>query len=192
MIKKRSIPYTWIGGFFMHVMIIVMIAVSLSMDAFSLALAYGTLNLEKKDIRLLSIIVGIYHFFMPLLGLLIGSLLLKIIKIDPDIIVFLVLLFIGFQMILESFKNEEKLNYMSKLELLLFGFAVSLDSFSVGIGLNAITNHFILCSLIFSCTSFFFTYLGLRLGKTLNLLFGKISTFMGGLVLLFLGFVYLF
>lgn len=169
-----------------------MIAVSLSMDAFSLALAYGTLNLERKDIRLLSIIVGIYHFFMPLLGLLIGSFLLKIIRINPDIIVFLVLVFIGIQMLIESFKKEDTVNYMNKWELLLFGFAVSLDSFSVGIGLKAITGHYILCSLIFSFTSFFFTYLGLRLGKTLNLIFGKISTFMGGLVLIILGLVYLF
>lgn len=176
----------------MHIMMIVMIAVSLSMDAFSLALAYGTLNLERKDIRLLSIIVGIYHFFMPLLGLLIGSFLLKIIRINPDIIVFLVLVFIGIQMLIESFKKEDTVNYMNKWELLLFGFAVSLDSFSVGIGLKAITGHYILCSLIFSFTSFFFTYLGLRLGKTLNLIFGKISTFMGGLVLIILGLVYLF
>ncbi|MDD3340721.1 MAG: manganese efflux pump [Bacilli bacterium] len=176
----------------MHTMVIIMIAVSLSMDAFSLALAYGTLNLERKDIRLLSIIVGTYHFFMPLLGLVVGSVLLKTIKINPDVIVFVVLLVIGIQMILESFKKEETAKYMSKIELLLFGLAVSLDSFSVGIGLQAITHHYILCSLIFSLTSLFFTYLGLRLGKKLNVIFGKISTFIGGIVLLLLGLVYLF
>ena len=33
----------------MHALIILTIAISLSMDAFSLALAYGTLNLEKKE-----------------------------------------------------------------------------------------------------------------------------------------------
>ena len=31
-------------------LIIIIIAISLSMDAFSLALAYGTLNLNRKDI----------------------------------------------------------------------------------------------------------------------------------------------
>ena len=57
----------------MSIYIIFVIAVSLSMDAFSLSLAYGTLNLKKKYIKQLSLIVGIYHFFMPLIGLLIGK-----------------------------------------------------------------------------------------------------------------------
>ena len=61
----------------MELLILFTIAVSLSMDAFSLSLAYGTLNLEKKDINNLSLIVGIYHFFMPLLGLFIGNIVLK-------------------------------------------------------------------------------------------------------------------
>ena len=41
----------------MHALIILTIAISLSMDAFSLALAYGTLNLKKKDIISIAIIV---------------------------------------------------------------------------------------------------------------------------------------
>lgn len=173
----------------MHILIVLTIAVSLSMDAFSLALAYGTLNLEKKDIKLLSLIVGIYHFFMPLLGLFVGKIVLQFIK-NPDFIVFLVLSVIGVQMILESFKKLDKLNYMSITELLFFGLAVSVDSFSVGIGLTSISNHFILCSLLFSISSFLFTYLGLRLGKKINLIFGKVSTFVGGMVLIFLGILY--
>lgn len=176
----------------MHVFIIVLIAISLSMDAFSLSLAYGTLNLRNKDIHLLSIIVGIYHFFMPLLGLFIGTLILKIIKIDPEFIVFLVLSFIGIQMIVETFKKEEEIKYMNKSSLLLFGLAVSIDSFSVGIGMTAISDHYILCSFIFSISSFCFTYLGLLLGKKINLLLGKVSTIIGGTVLLLLGFIYLF
>lgn len=174
----------------MHAFIVFTIAVSLSMDAFSLALAYGTLNLSKKDIRLLSLIVGIYHFFMPLLGLFVGKIVLQFIH-NPDFIVFLVLGVIGIQMILESFKEVEEVSYMGIIELLLFGLAVSIDSFSVGIGLTGISNHFILCSLLFSFSSFFFTYLGLRLGTKINLLLGKVSTFIGGIVLIFLGILYM-
>ena len=48
---------------------IFLIAIALSMDAFSLSLAYGTLGLTKKEVNKLSVIVGIYHFFMPLIGL---------------------------------------------------------------------------------------------------------------------------
>ena len=50
----------------MEIFVIMIIAVSLSMDAFSLSLAYGTVNLDKKSCLKLSIIVGLYHFFMPL------------------------------------------------------------------------------------------------------------------------------
>ena len=57
----------------MEIFVIMIIAVSLSMDAFSLSLAYGTVNLDKKSRLKLSIIVGLYHFFMPLLGNLIGA-----------------------------------------------------------------------------------------------------------------------
>jgi len=175
----------------MEILLILIIAVSLSMDAFSLSLAYGTLNLDKKTISKLSIIVGIFHFFMPLLGILLGTFITKITQISPSILVFIILSFIGVQMIVESFKKEECKNILSIYQLILFGFAVSLDSFSVGIGLRNINNNFILCSIIFSICSFLFTYLGLILGKKINHIIGKTSTIIGGLVLIVIALVYL-
>ena len=52
------------------------IGISLSMDAFSLALIYGTQSISKKNKIILSIIVGIYHFVMPLLGVFLGNIIL--------------------------------------------------------------------------------------------------------------------
>lgn len=176
----------------MEIFITFVIAVSLSMDAFSLSLAYGTLGLSKKETITLSSIVGIYHFFMPIIGMFLGKFILNFIKVKPDIVVFIVLLFIGVQMIIESFKKEEKLNSMSKIELLLFGFAVSIDSFSVGIGLNTITNNYILASIIFSISAFVFTYLGLFLGKKVSEMIGKVATILGGFALIIIAFIYLF
>ena len=161
------------------------------MDAFSLSLAYGTLNLEKQYIKKLSTIVGIYHFFMPLLGLSIGNMLLKIIPLKPNIIVCIVLTLIGIEMIIDTFKNEEEIKMMNIKELLLFGLAVSLDSFSVGIGLNALTQNYILSVSMFSLSSFIFTYIGLILGKKINNLIGKISTILGGLTLIIIGIIYI-
>lgn len=175
----------------MSFLIVLVIAISLSMDAFSLSLAYGTLDLSKKNINKLSIIVGIYHFFMPLIGLFLGNLILQFFPINPNIIVTIVLCFIGLQMIIETFKNDENMKVMSFAELLLFGLAVSIDSFSVGIGLNAINNNFIFCSFVFSVSSFLFTYLGLILGKKVNQLIGKASTFIGGIVLIIIGIMYI-
>lgn len=183
--------YNFIGGFFMHILIIIIIAVSLSMDAFSLSLAYGTLNITKKNIWQLSMIVGIYHFLMPLLGMLVGSLILKYFPISPNILVFVVLVFIGVEMINESRSSDTEVKTMNLKELLLFGLAVSLDSFSVGIGLETISHHYIISALLFSFSSFFFTYLGLILGKRINNKIGSISTLIGGIVLISIGIMYL-
>ena len=65
---------------------------------------------------------------------------------------------------------------MTNKEILLFALAVSLDSFSVGIGLKALTNNYIIAVTIFSLTSFIFTYIGLLLGKKINTLIGTYKT----------------
>ncbi|MBS7021206.1 MAG: manganese efflux pump [Firmicutes bacterium] len=176
----------------MHIFLILVIAVSLSMDAFSLSLAYGTLNLERKNVIQLATIVGIYHFVMPLLGNSFGHLLLKFIPVRPELIVFLVLTIIGIQMIIESFKKETEVKQMNFFELLAFGLAVSMDSFSVGIGIQAISSHYIISSLLFSISSFIFTYLGLQLGKKLSTIFGKAATLLGGITLIAIGIVYMY
>lgn len=176
----------------MQLILIVLMAISLSMDAFSLSIAYGTLGLNKKDNILLSVIVGIYHFIMPFIGLTIGSIILKYIKISPNIIVFIVLLLIGIEMIIESFKEKEEVKQLSSLEMLIFGFAVSVDSFSIGIGLNAVELSPIICFFIFSFTSLIFTYFGLFIGKKINNIVGKLSTILGGIMLIILGLIYLF
>ena len=175
----------------MEILLVFLVAISLSMDAFSLSLAYGTLQIPKKQIYLLSIIVGIFHFFMPLIGLFIGSSILSIIKIDPDIIVFIVLFAIGFQMLIESFNHKEDLKIMKTLELFLFAFAVSIDSFSVGLTLTNISPNYILSAIIFAFFSAFFTFTGLLLGKKIAKLVGKISTIIGGIVLMLIGLMYL-
>jgi len=175
----------------MNIILIFIIAVSLSMDAFSLSLAYGTISMSKKEIRSLSIIVGIYHFFMPILGMLIGKFIFNIIHISGDLIVLIIFSFIGINMIVESLKNEEKVNKMKLGEMILFGLAVSIDSFSVGIGINNISNNFIICSSIFSVASFLFTYVGLKLGNKLSHLIGKIATIIGGVVLILFGLLYI-
>ena len=80
---------------------------------------------------------------------------------------------------------------MTLKEMILFGLAVSIDSFSVGIGLKAITNNYILSVLSFSLSSFIFTYIGLNIGKKINNLIGKISTLIGGITLLIIGIIYI-
>ena len=176
----------------MKILTIFLIAISLSMDAFSLSLLYGTEGISKKDKVLLSIIVGSYHFTMPLIGLSIGSFITSKIILRPSILVGAILSLISIEMIISSFKEKEEKILLSLPGYLLFGLSVSIDSLTTGIGLPAITNNYILSSLIFSVTSFFFTFLGLNLGNFLNQKYGKISTVIGGTILLILGIIYIF
>lgn len=176
----------------MNFLTILIIGISLSMDAFSLSLAYGTLGINKKEIIILSSIVGIYHFFMPLLGSEIGKIIFSYIKISSNLIVFFILLFIGINLIKESFENCEINKKTNIVSLLLFGLAVSLDSFSLGIGFETITNNHIESSIIFMLCSSIFTFLGLMLGKKINQTLGKLATIIGGTILIIISITYLF
>ena len=171
---------------------VLLIAVSLSMDAFSLSLLYGTEGINKKDKVMLSTIVGIYHFIMPLIGLSIGTFITTKIIINTNKLVGIILSLISTEMIISSFKKGEEKFMKSIPGYLLFGLSVSIDSLTTGIGLTAITNSYILSSLIFSITSFIFTLLGLNLGNILNQKYGKLSTLLGGTILLILGILYIF
>ena len=42
------------------------------MDAFSLAFSYGIKSISKKNVIITAITVGLFHFFMPLLGNMVG------------------------------------------------------------------------------------------------------------------------
>jgi len=177
---------------YLKILTIVLIAISLSMDAFSLSLLFGTEETIKKDKIILSIIVGIYHFIMPLIGLSIGSFIANKIILNTNLLVGLILTLISIEMIISSFKDREEKFLFTIPGYLLFGFSVSVDSLTTGIGLPAITNNYILSSSIFSVISFMFTLLGLNLGNVLNQKYGKISTLLGGTILLLLGIIYIF
>ena len=168
------------------IILIFFIAVSLSMDAFFLSIAYGSLNLEKKKIYILSIIVGLYHFFMPILGIGFGNIL----NIKSNYIVALIFLIIGINMILDIYKEKE-IKPVSFLYMLLFGLSVSIDSFTIGIGLSNIMKFTILCPITFSLVSLIFTYVGLVLGKKISETIGNISILIGGLTLIVLGVYYI-
>lgn len=175
----------------MSLIMVLVVAISLSMDAFSLSLAYGTLNMNSKQINLLSVMVGLYHLIMPLIGMYVGKTIIQLLPIKPNTLVFIVLLFIGIEMIIETFKQEKNVKVMSFFEMLIFGLAVSIDSFTVGLGLKVIYKIPFVAALIFSISSLIFTFLGLHLGKKINNLVGKISTIFGGITLIIIGILYL-
>lgn len=175
----------------MSLFVIFILAVGLSMDAFSLAMIYGTLDLKSNMRKLMSIMVGIFHFFMPILGYQIGELILKVIKVNPDILVGIIFIILGMEMLL-SLKKEEKVKMLTGiLSVIFFAFTVSIDSFSIGIGFGVANVKMLLPCIIFSIISAVFTYLGVILGKKLSEKFGSITTLIGSIILVILGISYL-
>ncbi len=167
---------------------ILLIAVALSMDTFSLSLGLGTYSLEKKKILIISATVGIMHFVMPFLGDIIGEKLVKFFSLNHNFFLGCILLFIAGNLALEMRKKEEKINLdLSFLGIFLFAFGVSIDAFSTGLGLSAITNSKIIAMTIFSIVSFLFTWVGLVIGKKAVEKLGKKANIFGLILLIYLG-----
>lgn len=176
----------------MAVLSIFLIAISLSMDAFSLAICYGMLDINKEKKYLLSSVVGLYHFIMPELGMFFGHFIKPFIWLDIKYIVFIIFLLLGIEMMLSIKKDNKKTILLNKTGLLIFGFIVSIDSFSAGIGIEFINDRHLLCSFIFSITSFLFTFLGLNIGSKINIKLNKIAPLIGGVLFILLAIFYLF
>ena len=175
----------------MSVLIILLVAVSLSMDAFSLSFAYGMMNFSSKKMLLISISVGIFHFFMPIIGIVFGRFLEGIMSFNVKLITVLVFIGLGIEMLL-SVKNDKEINDLNGLlSIILFSLAVSIDSFLMGINLGINNTNIFLSPIIFMLISGLFTYIGLLLGKKINSILGNISTIIGGIILIILGLFYL-
>ncbi|MBQ3142360.1 MAG: manganese efflux pump [Bacilli bacterium] len=166
----------------MNIFSIILIAISLSLDAFSLAFSYGLMNLNIKKILFVSFIVGIFHFFMPLLGLYIGEYITKTLNINPKLIMFIMFLIVIIEMI-KSINEEVEQKKLNVIGSLVFALLVSLDSFSLGIGLYFITKNLFLAALIFSISSFLFTLAGFFLGKYVSLKMEKSSKIIGIIIM---------
>ena len=175
-----------------EIILLFIIGICLSIDAFSIATVVGIYNLSNKKTFLCSVTVGLFHFIMPLLGVIVSYQITRIISIDTDLILGIILLLISLQMLVEYIKPSNKEIKLTKLGIIFFAFGVSLDSFSIGLGMKAITNNLLLASTIFTICSFTFTFIGLTIGKYINRLFKNYSYLIGTIILLLLGLVFIY
>ena len=83
----------------MRILSLFLIGISLSIDAFTMALAYGLVGIKKRNMFISSITVGLFHFFMPLLGSLLGSELLNSFKINPKYLIIIIIILLIIEMI---------------------------------------------------------------------------------------------
>lgn len=154
------------------------------MDAFTLALSYGIYNISFKKAFITSSIVGLFHFFMPLLGNIIGKSIFEYTIIKPRYVLFIVFLILSIDMFLHFLEKERKIRKLTVFGMLFFAISVSFDSFSVGIGINYLFNNILLVVTTFCLISFIFTLFGFILGKKISSFAEKYSFLLGGSILL--------
>lgn len=170
---------------------ILMVAIALSMDTFSLSLSMGMFNVSRGKALRLSLIVGIMHFVMPFIGMILGDKLVQIFEIKGDLLLGIILIFIAMQMIIDILKKEEEKFNLSFLGMFIFAFGVSLDSFTVGLGIKALTENIYLAMSIFAVVSASFTFGGLFIGTYANKLLGVYANIIGAIVLFVLGILHI-
>lgn len=172
--------------------VFLLIGISLSMDAFSLALIYGTYGLSRKKEIMLSVIVGIFHFVMPLVGLFFGNMIYRYFIFNVNLVVGVIFGIIGVEMVISSVREEEVKILDNFVGFLLFGLSVSIDSLTTGVGLSGISHNYLGIASVFMIVSGLFTFMGLQLGNKLTNNFGKYSTISGGVMMIILALYYMF
>lgn len=168
------------------------IGLSLSMDTFSISLSIGTSGISKNKTLFLTLLVGIMHYLMPFIGSKLGFKVVNYLNINVNFLLGLVLLIIAIEMIIDLFKSEEKLFELNLFNMFLVSISVSLDSFSTGLGLSAITNNTFLSGMIFSVCAASFTFLGLLIGKYSSEKIGVLANVLGIVLLIVLGLTHIF
>ena len=179
----------------MSIFEIILLAVSLSMDAFAVALCKG-LALKKIDTKsclIVGVWFGSFQGLMPLIGYLLGSTFAdKITSIDHWI-AFVLLAIIGANMIKEAFdKDEEHVDCSLGVKtMLVMAIATSIDALAVGVSF-AFTDFepdwfvyiaFVLIGII-TCT---LSAIGVKIGNIFGTKYKSKAEFAGGLILILLG-----
>lgn len=161
------------------------------MDTFSLSLSLGSLSIKTKLLNFFPFLVAIFHFVLPLIGNIIGSSIIKYLNIAGNVLLGLVLIFLSINLAIQYFKKEEINIDLKPLSIFLLAFSVSIDAFTIGLGISDITNKYLLSSILFSTCSFSFTFIGLIIGKYASKYIGSYANILGLMLLLVLGIYHL-
>jgi len=171
-----------------EVVTLILMAFALGMDAFSVGLGMGMFRLTLRQILKIGIMIGIFHVWMPLVGMIAGRFLSEQFGAFASYLGGGLLIILGTQMIWSSFKpDEETLIAPVGKGLLFFAFGVSLDSFSAGLTLGIYGAKTILVLICFGIAATMLTWSGLLLGKRVQSWLGHYSEALGGGILLAFG-----
>lgn len=174
-----------------------LLGIGLAMDAFSVSLANG-LNEPKMPLARMGLIAGVYavfQFAMPVIGWICVNTIVTIFNSLQKFIpwaAFLLLLYIGGEMIFDSLKSKEKESEETKRlkfsTLIVQGIATSIDALSVGFTIVQYTlNLALIASLIIAILTFIICMAGLKIGKTFGTRLSSKAGILGGVILVGIG-----
>jgi len=172
---------------------IIIVAIGLSMDAFAVSITLG-LSVKKpkiKEILIPGIYFGFFQMLMPLIGYLAGINFAGKIQNLDHWVAFILLGIIGGKMIKESFcDDDDKVNENSFLflKMLLLAIATSIDALAVGITFAFFEINILKTIIIIGLTTFVISICGVKIGNIFGTKFKSKAEFIGGAVLIILGF----
>lgn len=175
---------------------IILVGLGLSMDAATVSMTNGMVykGLKKDKVIAMPLFFGGFQGLMPLLGFLLGGLVSGFITQYANILVFLILGFIGGKMLLDVYKDYKNPDEEDEIEegnltyktLLLQAIATSIDAFAVGIGFSAMGVNVVFASSIIAITTAVCSLVAIFIGKKFGSIFESKSTLVGGIILVFI------
>ena len=175
----------------MNYFTVLVVSVALSIDAFSLSLAIGLTGIKKREMYKLSGAITLFHIFMPLFGLSLGTYLGKIAGPIAGTIGALVLIAIGLSALWNNYCHVERekkiINISSLASLILLATSVSLDALTVGIGLGALQADLLLTLITMGIMAGLMTMAGLLFGRAIKQNTGEKAGIISGLIFIIIG-----
>lgn len=176
----------------MDFLTILLIAVSMAMDAFAVSLGIGTTRqaCSPRPMFRLSFHFGLFQFLMPILGWLAGNTIAGLIAHFDHWIAFGLLAFVGGRMIRSGLDAESE-TYPGDPSrggtLVMLAIATSIDAFAVGLSLAMLNVQILYPSIVIGVVTGSLSLVGLLVGHQLGTTFGKQMEILGGIILVGIG-----
>lgn len=166
------------------------LAVGLSMDAFAVSVCKG-LSLGKikpKHMCIAGAWFGGFQALMPLIGYFLGSFFAEMIEKYDHWVAFVLLAFIGGNMIKESFGKDEKVDSsMDVKSMLLLAIATSIDALAVGVTFAFLQVQIVPAVSFIGVITFIFSAVGVKIGSLFGTKYKSKAELFGGIVLVLIG-----
>jgi len=171
---------------------ILIIAVGLGMDAFSVAIGIAavTRTASYGPAFRLSFHFGLFQTLMPIAGWFAGMTVAPVIEGYDHWVAFGLLAYVGGKMIVESFREQEKIHREDPtkgLSLVMLSVATSIDALAVGLSFAILKIPILYPSIIIGVVAFIMTMIGMVFGEKLGGLMGKKVETIGGVILIGIG-----